>query len=42
MKQRIFLIAMAALLSLMLIVPAALADGTSPVEAEGLVGLGDE
>ena len=42
MKQRIFLIAMAALLSLMLIVPAALADGALSVEAEGLVELGDE
>lgn len=42
MKQRIFIIALAALLALMLIVPAALVDGASPVGAERLVELGVE
>ncbi len=42
MKQRIFLIALAALLALILVVPAGLMESTSPVEAEGLVELGDE
>ena len=42
MKQRILIIVLAALLALMLIVPAALADGASPVEAEGLVELSEQ
>ena len=42
MKQRIFLGVLAALLALMLTVPAALVEGTSPVEAEGLVELSEQ
>lgn len=42
MKQRIFLIVLAALLALMLAVPAAMMEGASPVAAAGLVELGEE
>lgn len=42
MKQRIFLIALAALLALILVVPVGLMESTSPVEAEGLVELSKE
>lgn len=42
MRIRILFVVLAALLALMLVVPAALVEVTSPVEAEGLVELGDE
>ena len=42
MKQRILIIVLAALLALMLTVPAALAYGASSVEAEGLVELSEQ
>ena len=42
MKQRILITVLVALLALMLTVPAALVEGTSPVEAEGLVELSEQ
>lgn len=42
MKQRILITVLVALLALMLTVPAALAYGASPVEAEGLVELSEQ